>query len=97
MVRFTTFEIAGKQIQHERGKVRNKENKRKEGKKDVVMANAIFFVQVGILEPKYRVGQVQGQVIKADSAAKSLIAVPTARSASTEVEDGSESTETTGA
>jgi small subunit ribosomal protein S16 len=30
-------------------------------------------IQVGILEPKYRVGQVQGQVIKADSAAKSLI------------------------
>jgi small subunit ribosomal protein S16 len=28
---------------------------------------------VGILEPKYRIGQVQGQVIKADSAAKSLI------------------------
>jgi small subunit ribosomal protein S16 len=30
-------------------------------------------IQVGILEPKFRVGQVQGQVIKADSAAKSLI------------------------
>jgi small subunit ribosomal protein S16 len=28
---------------------------------------------VGILEPKYRVGQVQGQVVRADSAAKSLI------------------------
>ncbi|EMD60354.1 hypothetical protein GGP41_008276 [Bipolaris sorokiniana] len=28
---------------------------------------------VGILEPQYRVGQVQGQVIKADSAFKSLV------------------------
>jgi small subunit ribosomal protein S16 len=28
---------------------------------------------VGILEPQYRVGQIQGQVVKADSAAKSLI------------------------
>ncbi|KAH7410151.1 ribosomal protein S16 domain-containing protein [Phaeosphaeria sp. MPI-PUGE-AT-0046c] len=28
---------------------------------------------VGILEPQFRVGQVQGQVIRADSAAKSLI------------------------
>lgn len=28
---------------------------------------------VGILEPQYRIGQIQGQVIKADSAAKSLI------------------------
>ncbi|KAF1999052.1 ribosomal protein S16 [Amniculicola lignicola CBS 123094] len=31
---------------------------------------------VGILEPKYRVTQVQGQVIKADSAAKSLKPAP---------------------
>jgi small subunit ribosomal protein S16 len=29
--------------------------------------------QVGILEPQFRVGQIQGQVIKADSAHKSLI------------------------
>lgn len=28
---------------------------------------------VGILEPQFRVGQVQGQVVRADSAAKSLI------------------------
>lgn len=28
---------------------------------------------VGILEPQYRVSQIQGQVVKADSAAKSLI------------------------
>lgn len=28
---------------------------------------------VGILEPKFRIGQVQGQVVRADSAAKSLI------------------------
>lgn len=28
---------------------------------------------VGILEPQYRVGQVQGQVVKADSAFKSLV------------------------
>ncbi|KAJ4299627.1 37S ribosomal protein S16, mitochondrial [Kalmusia sp. IMI 367209] len=28
---------------------------------------------VGILEPQYRIGQIQGKVIKADSAAKSLI------------------------
>ncbi|KAH7091663.1 ribosomal protein S16 domain-containing protein [Paraphoma chrysanthemicola] len=28
---------------------------------------------VGILEPRYRVGKVAGQVIKADSAAKSLV------------------------
>lgn len=28
---------------------------------------------VGILEPQYRISQIQGQVIKADSAAKSLI------------------------
>ena len=28
---------------------------------------------VGILEPQYRVGQIQGQVVKADSAHKSLI------------------------
>lgn len=28
---------------------------------------------VGILEPQYRVGQIQGQVVRADSAAKSLI------------------------
>lgn len=35
------------------------------------MANAL--AQVGILEPQYRVGKIQGQVIKADSAAKSLI------------------------
>ncbi|KAF1945590.1 ribosomal protein S16 [Clathrospora elynae] len=28
---------------------------------------------VGILEPQFRVGQVQGQVIRADSAAKSLV------------------------
>ncbi|KAF2279611.1 ribosomal protein S16 [Westerdykella ornata] len=28
---------------------------------------------VGILEPKYRIGKIQGQVIKADSAFKSLI------------------------
>lgn len=30
-------------------------------------------LQVGILEPQYRVSQIQGQVVKADSAAKSLI------------------------
>jgi small subunit ribosomal protein S16 len=30
-------------------------------------------LQVGILEPKYRVGAIKQQVIKADSAAKSLI------------------------
>ena len=29
---------------------------------------------VGILEPQFRVGQVQGQVVRAESAAKSLIA-----------------------
>jgi small subunit ribosomal protein S16 len=28
---------------------------------------------VGILEPQYRIGQIQGQVVKADSAHKSLI------------------------
>jgi small subunit ribosomal protein S16 len=28
---------------------------------------------VGILEPQFRVGQIQGQVVRADSAAKSLI------------------------
>ncbi|KAH8725480.1 ribosomal protein S16 domain-containing protein [Phaeosphaeriaceae sp. PMI808] len=28
---------------------------------------------VGILEPQYRVGEVQGKVVRADSAAKSLI------------------------
>ncbi|KAJ4374750.1 37S ribosomal protein S16, mitochondrial [Neocucurbitaria cava] len=28
---------------------------------------------VGILEPQYRISQIQGQVVKADSAAKSLI------------------------
>ncbi|KAF9701536.1 hypothetical protein EKO04_000913 [Ascochyta lentis] len=28
---------------------------------------------VGILEPQYRISQIQGQVIKADSAAKSII------------------------
>lgn len=28
---------------------------------------------VGILEPQYRIGQIQGQVVKADSAYKSLI------------------------
>lgn len=33
-------------------------------------------LQVGILEPKYQVSQVQGQVIKADSAAKSLRPIP---------------------
>jgi small subunit ribosomal protein S16 len=30
-------------------------------------------LQVGILEPQFRVGQIQGQVVKADSAHKSLI------------------------
>ena len=29
--------------------------------------------QVGILEPQYRISKIQGQVVKADSAAKSLI------------------------
>ncbi|KAF2656433.1 ribosomal protein S16 [Lophiostoma macrostomum CBS 122681] len=38
---------------------------------------------VGILEPKYRVGQVQGQVIKADSAYKSLVPPPTAAATET--------------
>ncbi|KAF1357537.1 mitochondrial ribosomal protein s24 [Lizonia empirigonia] len=33
---------------------------------------------VGILEPQYRVSQIQGQVIKADSAAKSIIPEKTA-------------------
>jgi small subunit ribosomal protein S16 len=33
---------------------------------------------VGILEPQYRVSQIQGKVIKADSAAKSIIAPPAA-------------------
>jgi small subunit ribosomal protein S16 len=28
---------------------------------------------VGILEPQYRIGQIQGQVVKANSAVKSLI------------------------
>jgi small subunit ribosomal protein S16 len=28
---------------------------------------------VGILEPQYRIGQIQGQVVKADTAAKSLV------------------------
>jgi small subunit ribosomal protein S16 len=28
---------------------------------------------VGVLEPQFRVGQIQGQVVRADSAAKSLI------------------------
>jgi len=28
---------------------------------------------VGVLEPRFRVGQVQGRVVKADSAAKSLV------------------------
>ena len=28
---------------------------------------------VGILEPQYRIGKIQGQVVKADSAAKSLV------------------------
>ena len=28
---------------------------------------------VGILEPQYRVGKIQGQVVKADSAFKSLV------------------------
>lgn len=28
---------------------------------------------VGILEPQYRVQQIQGQVVKANSAAKSLV------------------------
>ena len=28
---------------------------------------------VGILEPQFRVGQVQGQVVRAESAAKSLV------------------------
>jgi small subunit ribosomal protein S16 len=28
---------------------------------------------VGILEPQYRIGKIQGQVVKADSAAKSII------------------------
>jgi small subunit ribosomal protein S16 len=44
---------------------------------------------VGILEPKYRVGQVQGQVIKADSAHKSLIreTTPPPPAAATETTD----------
>jgi small subunit ribosomal protein S16 len=28
---------------------------------------------VGILEPQFRVGKIQGQVIRADSAAKSIV------------------------
>jgi small subunit ribosomal protein S16 len=28
---------------------------------------------VGILEPRFRVGQIQGQVVRAESATKSLI------------------------
>jgi len=28
---------------------------------------------VGILEPQYRIGKIQGQVVRADSASKSLI------------------------
>ncbi|KAJ4367818.1 37S ribosomal protein S16, mitochondrial [Didymella sp. IMI 355093] len=31
---------------------------------------------VGILEPQYRISKIQGQVVKADSAAKSLIPEP---------------------
>ncbi|KAF2251409.1 ribosomal protein S16 [Trematosphaeria pertusa] len=37
---------------------------------------------VGILEPQYRISQIQGKVIKADSAAKSLIPPSTSPSAS---------------
>ncbi|UPX10586.1 37S ribosomal protein S16, mitochondrial [Ascochyta rabiei] len=43
---------------------------------------------VGILEPQYRISQIQGQVIKADSAAKSIIpetpATPPAEAAVTQ-------------
>jgi small subunit ribosomal protein S16 len=34
--------------------------------------------QVGILEPQYRISKIQGQVVKADSAAKSLPVTPPA-------------------
>ncbi|KAF2469492.1 ribosomal protein S16 [Lindgomyces ingoldianus] len=39
---------------------------------------------VGILEPKFRVGQIKNEVIKADSAAKSLIPPRTTTAAATE-------------
>ena len=37
--------------------------------------------QVGILEPQFRIGQIQGKVVKAESAAKSLITPKAAPSA----------------
>ncbi|KAF2703778.1 ribosomal protein S16 [Pleomassaria siparia CBS 279.74] len=37
-----------------------------------------LLAMIGILQPKFRVGQVQNQVIRADTAAKSLIPEPTA-------------------
>jgi hypothetical protein len=37
-------------------------------------------LQVGILEPKYRVNEIKQQVVKADSAAKSLIPPSTTHS-----------------
>ncbi|OAL51728.1 ribosomal protein S16 [Pyrenochaeta sp. DS3sAY3a] len=44
---------------------------------------------VGILEPQYRISQIQGKVIKADSAAKSIIPATPAATSSSSVGEGS--------
>ncbi|KAF2259401.1 ribosomal protein S16 [Lojkania enalia] len=46
---------------------------------------------VGILEPQYRVGQIQGQIVKANSAAKSMIPPKTLKS--NEISDATEASE----